>query len=54
MAYAKDKGHCTGQDALAGSYREGKSDIGKIADPSKSAGGQSSKGTIAPLPKIGK
>jgi hypothetical protein len=44
----------TGQDALAGTYREKKSDIGTIKDPSRSGGSQSSKGTIAPLPKIGK
>lgn len=53
MAYSKNA-QCTGQEALASTYREKKSDIGTISDPSKSAGGQSSKGSIAPLPKIGK
>lgn len=44
----------TGQDALASTYREKPSDIGTIKDPSKSGGSQSSKGSIAPLPKIGR
>jgi hypothetical protein len=56
MAYGKGKNasQCTGQEALASAYREKKSDIGTISDPSKSGGSTSSKGSIAPLPKIGK
>ena len=52
MAYPKEQ--CTAQEALASEYRTKPSDIGAIKDPSKAGGSQSSKGTIAPLPKVGR
>lgn len=52
-SYGNGGGKCaTGKEALAGTYRPSKSDIGKVVRP-PAAPGPDSKGRIAPVKQAG-